>query len=121
MDEWATNYAEAKGGVVSAMAWAMLLRAVQQLGWAAVRECKKVWKVFCKLREGDDAEAAATAKQVAKRARQQRWRETELLRKGVRENKRAKAAAEKEKASRLRDILEPIRPYRTAHEGGRAG
>ena len=26
MDEWATNYAEANGGVVSAMAWAMLLR-----------------------------------------------------------------------------------------------
>ena len=28
----------------------------------------------------------------------------------MRENKRAKAAAEKEKASRLRDILEPTRP-----------
>ena len=112
MDEWATDYAEANGGVVSAMAWAMLLRALQQLGWAAVRECKKVWKVFCKLRAGEDAETAATAKQVAKRARQQRWRETEQLRKGVRENKRAKAAAEKEKASRLRVILEPTRPDR---------
>ena len=113
MDEWATNYAAANGGVVSAMAWAMLLRALQQLGWAAVRECKKVWKIFCKLRAGEDAETAATAKQVAKeRARQQRWRETELLRKGVRENKRAKAAAEKEKANRLRNILEPTRPDR---------
>ena len=66
-------------------------------------ECKKVWKVFCKLRAGESAEVAATAKQVAARARQQRWRKTELLRAGTRESNRAKAAADKERARRLRE------------------
>ena len=75
-------------------------------------ECKKVWKVFCKLRAGESAEVAATAKQVAARARQQRWRETELLRAGTRESKRAKAAADKERARRLREELDPTRPDR---------
>ncbi len=75
-------------------------------------ECKKVWKVFCKLRAGESAELAATAKQVAARARQQRWRETELLHAGTRESKRAKAAADKERARRLREELDPTRPDR---------
>ena len=53
-----------------------------------------------------------TAKQVAARARQQRWREAELLRAGTRESKRAKAAADKERARRLREELDPTRPDR---------
>ena len=65
--------------------------------------------MFCKLRAGESAEVAATAKQMAARARQQRWRETELLRAGTCATKRAKAAADKERASRLREELDPTR------------
>jgi hypothetical protein len=64
------------------------------------------------LRAGESAEVAATAKQVAARARQQRWRETEILREGTRASKRAKAAAAKLRASRLREELDPTRPDR---------
>ena len=67
MDEWATAYASEFKVPVDARAWATLLRALQALGWAALAECKKVWKVFCKLRAGESAEVAATAKQVAGR------------------------------------------------------
>ena len=73
-------------------------------------EGKSVWQVFCKLRAGESAEVASSAKQMAARARQQRWRETEQLRAGTRETKRAKAAAEKERARRLREELDPTRP-----------
>ncbi len=73
---------------------------------------QKVWKVFCKLRASESAEVAATAKQKAARARQQRWRETELLRADTRASKRAKAAADKERASWLREELDPTRPDR---------
>jgi aminopeptidase N len=59
----------------------------------------------CKLRAGESAEVAATVKQVAARARQQRWRETEVLREGTRASKRTKAAADKLRASRLREEL----------------
>ncbi len=71
-----------------------------------------MWKIFCKLRAGESAEVAATAKKVAARARQQRWRETEQLRAGTRESKRAKAAADKERARRLREELDPTRSDR---------
>ena len=80
LDEWASAYEAEFKVPVSAMAWGSLLRALQALGWAALAECKSVWKVFCKLRAGESAEVAATAKQVAARAKQQRWRETEQLR-----------------------------------------
>jgi hypothetical protein len=112
LDEWATAYEREFKAPVKARAWATLIRALQALGWAALAECKKVWKVFCKLRAGESAEVAATAKQVAARARQQRWRETELLRAGTRESKRARAAADKERARRLREELDPTRPDR---------
>ncbi len=49
---------------------------------------------------------------MAARARQQRWRETKVLREGTRASKRAKAAADKELASRLREELDPTRPDR---------
>ena len=49
---------------------------------------------------------------MAARARQQRWCETEQLRAGTRESKRAKAAADKERARRLREELDPTRPER---------
>ncbi len=93
---------------------ATLLRALQAaLGWAALAECKKTWKVFCKLRAGESAEVAATAKQVAaSRARQQHWRETEPLRVGAHVSKRAKATTDKERARRLREELDPTRPDR---------
>ena len=112
MDEWASAHVADFNVPVNARAWATLLRALQALGWAALAECKKVWKVFCKLRAGESAEVAATAKQVAARARQQRWRETEILREGTRASKRAKAAAAKLRASRLREELDPTRPDR---------
>jgi hypothetical protein len=112
LDEWATAYELEFKVPVKARAWATVLRALQALGWAALAECKKVWKVFCKLRAGKSAEVAATAKQVAARARQQRWRETEQLRAGTRALKRAKAAADKERARRLREELDPTRPDR---------
>ncbi len=112
LDEWATAYELEFKVPVKARAWATLLRALQALGWAALAECKKVWKIFCKLRAGESAEVAATAKQVAARARQQRWRETEQLRAGTRESKRAKAAADKERSRRLREELDPTRPDR---------
>jgi hypothetical protein len=98
LDEWATAYEREFKVPVKARAWATFIRALQALRWAALAECKKVWKVFCKLRAGESAEVAATAKQVAARARQQRWRETKLLRAGTHESKRAKAAADKERA-----------------------
>ena len=91
MDEWASTHVADFNVPVNARAWATLLRALQALGWAALAECKKVWKVFCTLRAGESAEVAATAKQVTARARQQRWRETEVLREGTRASKRAKA------------------------------
>ncbi len=112
LDEWSTAYEREFKVPVKARARATLIRALQALGWAALAECKKVWKVFCKLRAGESAEVAATAKQVAARARQQRWRETELLRAGTCESKRAKAAADKERARRLREELDPTRPDR---------
>jgi hypothetical protein len=56
MDEWATAYASEFKVPVNARAWAALLRALQALGWAALVECKKLWKVFCKLRAGESAE-----------------------------------------------------------------
>ncbi len=49
MDEWVTAYASEFKVPINARAWATLLRALQALGWAALAECKKVWKVFCKL------------------------------------------------------------------------
>ncbi len=64
------------------------------------------------MRAGESAEVEATAKQVAARARQRRWRETEQLRAGTRETKRAKAAADKERARKLREELDPTRPDR---------
>ncbi len=113
MDEWASAHVADYNVPVSARAWATLLRALQALGWAALAECKKVWKVFCKLRAGESAEVAATAKQMAARARKQRWRETEVLREGTRASKRAKAAADKLRTSRLREEeLDPTRPDR---------
>ncbi len=60
MDEWATAYASEFKVPVNSRAWATLLRALQALGWAALAECKKVWKVFFKLRAGASAEVAAT-------------------------------------------------------------
>jgi hypothetical protein len=63
-------------------------------------------------RAGEDEATAAAAKQVAARARQQRWRETEQQRLGIRATKRAKAVADKERARRLREILDPTRPGR---------
>ncbi len=119
MDEWATAYASEFKVPVNARAWATPLRALQALGWAALTECKKVWKVFCKLRAGESAEVAATAEQVAARARQQRWRETEQLRAGTRETMRAKAAADKERARRLREELAP--PGLIAPRAGNVG
>ena len=112
MDEWAAAYFQEHKIPVSERAWGTLLRALQRVGWTAVAQCKAVWKTFCKLRAGVDAESAAKAKQVANRARHQRWRETAHQREGVRETKRAKAAADKEKARRLREVLEPTRPDR---------
>ncbi len=112
MDEWATAHVAEFNVPVNARAWATLLRALQALGWAALAECKTVLKVFCKLRAGESAEVAATAKQVGARARQQRWRETEVLREGTHASKRAKAAADKKRASRLREKLDPARPDR---------
>jgi len=120
LDEWASAYEEEFKVPVSARAWGGLLRALQALGWAALAECKSVWKVFCKLRAGESAEVAASAKQVAARARQQRWRETEQLRAGTRETKRAKAAADKERARRLREPRSWTPPGRTALRVGHA-
>ena len=117
LDEWASAYEEELKVPVSAMAWGSLLRALQALGWAALAECKFVWKVFCKLRAGESAEVAASAKQVAARARQKRWRETEQLRAGTRETKRAKAAADKERARRLREELDKERASTKASRG----
>ena len=112
MDEWADAHLEEYKVPVSDRAWSTLLRVLQQLGWAALAQCKAVWKVFCRLRAGEDEATAAAAKQVAARARQQRWRETEQQRLGIRATKRAKAVADKERARRLREILDPTRPDR---------
>ena len=112
MDEWADAHLAEYKVPVSDRAWSTLLRVLQQLGWAALAQCKMVWKVFCRLRAGEDEATAVAAKQVAARARQQRWRETEPQRLGLRATKRAKAAADKEKARRLRLILDPTRPDR---------
>ena len=96
MDEWADAHLEEYKVPVSDRAWSTLLRVLQQLGWAALAQCTSVWKVFCRLRAGEDEATAAAAKQVAARARQQRWRETEQQRLGIRATKRAKAVADKE-------------------------
>jgi hypothetical protein len=53
--------------------------------WPSVKR----WKVFCRLRAGEDEATAVVAKQVAARARQQRWRETEQQRLGLRATKQA--------------------------------
>ena len=79
MDKWATDHQD-QGNPVSAREWAALLRALQQLGWSALNQCRTVWKVFCRLRAGIDADVAAKAKTVAKRARQQRWRDAQTER-----------------------------------------
>ncbi len=112
MDEWADAHLEEYKVPVSDRAWSTLLRVLQQLGWASLAQCKAVWKAFCRLRAGEDEVTAATAKQVAARAIQQRWRETEQQRLGIRATKRAKAVEEKERARRLREILDPTRPDR---------
>jgi hypothetical protein len=69
MDEWAAAYFQEHKIPVSERAWGTLLRALQRVGWTAVAQCKAVWKTFCKLRAGVDAESAAKAKQVANRER----------------------------------------------------
>ncbi len=100
MDEWADTYLEEHKVPVSDRAWSTLLRVLQQLGWAVLAQCKAVWKVFCRLRAGEDEATTAVAKQVAARARQQRWRETEQQRLVLRATKRATAAANKESSRR---------------------
>ena len=97
---------------MSAREWEALLRALQQLGWSALDQCRTVWKVFCRLRAGIDADVAAKAKTVATRARQQRWRDLQTERETKRAAKREKAAADKERAHRLRAPLEASRPDR---------
>ena len=69
MDEWADAHLEEYKAPVSDRAWSTLLRVLQQLGWAALAQRKAVWKVFCRLRAGEDEATAAAAKQVAARAR----------------------------------------------------
>ena len=113
MDKWATDHQD-QGNPVSAREWAALLRALQQLGWSALNQCRTVWKVFCRLRAGIDADVAAKAKTVATRARQQRWRDSQTERETKRAAKREKAAADKEQAHRLRGPLEASRPDRPA-------
>ena len=68
--------------------------------------------MFCRLRAGIDADVAAKAKTVATRARQQRWRDSQTERESKRAAKREKAAADKERAHRLRAPLEASRPDR---------
>jgi hypothetical protein len=122
MDKWATDHQD-QGNPVSVREWAALLRALQQLGWSALDQCRSVWKVFCQLRAGIDADVAAKAKTVASRARQQRG-VTRRPKGNLRAAKREKAAADKEQAHRLRGSLEASRPDRppgwTAHIPDRA-
>ncbi len=116
MDKWATDHQD-QGNPVSAREWAALLRALQQLGWSALDQCRSVWKVCCRLRAGIDADVAAKAKTVATRARQQRWRDSQSESESKRAAKREKAAADKEQAHRLGARSKP--PDQIDLRGGR--
>ncbi len=106
MDKWATDHQDQGNPVSAREEWAALLRALQQLGWSALDQCRSVWKVFCRLRARIDADVAAKAKTVATRARQQRWRDSQTERESKRAAKREKASADKKRAHRLRAPLE---------------